>query len=68
MFQSMAIIRELVLHLAKVILKHSLNYIIIYCVVMWQHVIDWRVCCVQYRMSNLTIYNDVILLGVLILL
>jgi len=68
MFQSMAIIRELVLHLAKVILKPSLNYVVIYCVVMWQHVIDQRVCCVLYRMSSLTIYNDIILLSVLILL
>ena len=41
MFRSMIIISELVLHLAKIILKHSENYFVIYvyCVVMWQHAV-----------------------------
>jgi hypothetical protein len=35
-FQSTTIIRELVLSLAKVILKHSVKYVVIYYVVVWQ--------------------------------
>jgi hypothetical protein len=37
MFRSMIITRELVLSLAKVILKHSVKHIVIYYVVVWQH-------------------------------
>jgi hypothetical protein len=42
MFRSTAIIRELVLSLAKVIsiLKHSAKYVVICYLAMWQHVID----------------------------
>jgi hypothetical protein len=43
MFRSTTIIRELVLSLAKVILKHSVKYVIICYVVVWQHVL----CVVQ---------------------
>ena len=39
MFRSSTIIRELVQSLAKVtfLLKHSLNYVVMYYVEMWQH-------------------------------
>jgi hypothetical protein len=37
MFWSTAIIRELVLSLAKVILKRSVKYVVICYVVVWQH-------------------------------
>jgi hypothetical protein len=37
-FRSTTIIRELVLSLAKFILKHSVKYVVIYYVVVWQHV------------------------------
>jgi hypothetical protein len=37
MFWSTSIIRELVLSLAKVTLKHSVKCIVIYYVVVWQH-------------------------------
>jgi hypothetical protein len=40
MFRSTTIIRELVLSLAKVVLKHSLNYVVIWYVVVWQHVFE----------------------------
>jgi hypothetical protein len=49
MFQYSTIIRELVLSLAKVILKHSVNYVLIGYVVVWQHVLEWCVC------SNITL-------------
>jgi hypothetical protein len=47
MFRSTTIIRELVLSLAKVILKHSVKYVIIYYVVVWQHVFEWPVCTLR---------------------
>jgi hypothetical protein len=50
MFRSSTIIRELVLSLAKVMLEHSVNYVFICYVVVWQHVFEWRVCCVLCRM------------------
>jgi hypothetical protein len=37
MFRSTTIIRELVLSLAKVILKHPVKYVVIYYVVVWKH-------------------------------
>jgi hypothetical protein len=37
MFRSTTIIRELALSLDKVILKHSVKYVVIYYVVVWQH-------------------------------
>jgi hypothetical protein len=40
MFRSTTINRELVLSLAKVILKHSIKYVVIYYVVVWQHVLE----------------------------
>ena len=54
MFRSTTIIRELVLHLAKVIfmLKHSVKLRrYIYYVAMWQHGIERRVCCVLYNVT-----------------
>jgi hypothetical protein len=50
MFRSSTIIRELVLCLAKVMLEHSLNYVLVGYVVVWQHVLEWRVYCVLCRM------------------
>ena len=49
MFRSTTITRELVLNLAKVMfmLKHSEYYVVICYLVMWQHVTEWRVCCVN---------------------
>jgi hypothetical protein len=40
MFRSSTIIRELVLSLAKVMLKHSVKYVVIYHMVVWQHVFE----------------------------
>jgi hypothetical protein len=40
MFRPTAIIRELVPCLAKVVLKHSVKYIVIYYVVVWPHVFE----------------------------
>jgi hypothetical protein len=39
MFRSSTIIGELVLSMAKVMLEHSLNYVLIGYMVVWQHVI-----------------------------
>jgi hypothetical protein len=50
MFRSSTIIRELVLSLATVMLEHSVNYVLIGYMVVWQHVLEWRVCCVLCRM------------------
>ena len=52
MFRSSTIIRELAQNLAKGIfmLQHSVNYVVIYYAVVWQHVMKWRVCF----MSNST--------------
>jgi hypothetical protein len=50
MFRSTTIIRELVLSLAKVTLEHSVKHVVKYYVVVWQHVLGWRVCCVLCRM------------------
>jgi hypothetical protein len=50
MFRSTTIIRGLVLSLAKVILKHSVKYVVICYVVVWLHVLEWPVCCVLCRM------------------
>jgi len=46
-FRSSTILRELVQNLANVIflLKHSLNYVVVYYVEMWQHVMERRACC-----------------------
>jgi hypothetical protein len=52
MFRSTTIIRELILSLAKVILKHSLKYVVIGYVVMWQHVIERSVCCMLCTLHN----------------
>jgi len=76
MFRSlMTIIRELYLYLTKVIfvLKHLVKYMYW---VMWQHVVERHVCCVQCTVHNThaalrhaatspNIYNDVILPSVL---
>jgi hypothetical protein len=51
MFRSSTIIKGLVVSLAKVMLEHSRNYILIGYVVVWQHVLEWRVCCVLCRMG-----------------
>jgi hypothetical protein len=50
MFRSSTIIREILQSLAKVMLEHSVNYVLIGYVVVWQHVLEWRVCCVLCRM------------------
>jgi hypothetical protein len=50
MFWSSAIFRELVRSLAKIILKHSVKLCHIGYVVVWQHVVEWRVWCVLCRM------------------
>jgi hypothetical protein len=47
MFRSSTVIRELVLSLAKVMLEHSVNYVLIGYMVVWQHVLECRVCCVH---------------------
>jgi hypothetical protein len=49
MFRSTTIIRELVLSLTKVVLKHSVKYVVICYVVVWQQV-EGLVCCVLCRM------------------
>jgi hypothetical protein len=40
MFRPTAIIRGLVLSLAKVILKHSVKNVVVCYVVLWQHVLE----------------------------
>jgi hypothetical protein len=45
MFRSSTFIGELVLSLAKVILKHSVNYVLIYYVLVWCSVV-WCVVLV----------------------
>jgi hypothetical protein len=40
MFRSSTIIWELVLSLAKVMLEHSVNYVLIGYVVVWRHVLE----------------------------
>jgi hypothetical protein len=52
MFRSSNIIRELVLNLAEVtfMLKHSVKLRRYYCAVVWQHVMEWRVCCMLCTM------------------
>ena len=54
MFRSlMTIIRELYLHISKVIfmLKHSVKLRRYINWMMWQHVVGRHVCCVQCRVS-----------------
>jgi hypothetical protein len=46
MFRSMTIFRELVLNLAKFILKHSVKYVVMCYVVVWPHVFEWPAFCV----------------------
>ena len=52
MYRSSTIIRELALNLAKVtfMLKHSVKLRRYYYAVVWQHVMEWRVCCMLCRM------------------
>jgi hypothetical protein len=58
MFRSSTIIRELVLSLAKVMLEHSVHYVLIGYVVVWQHVLEWRVWCVHTSLRFLhSLYN-----------
>jgi hypothetical protein len=47
MFRSTTTIVELVLSLAKVIFKHSAKYVVIYYVLLWQHVFEGLVCCAE---------------------
>ena len=60
MFRSSTIIRELALNLVKVIfmLKHSVKLRHYYAVV-WQHVMEWHVCCMlcRMRLAFCTAYN-----------
>jgi hypothetical protein len=60
MFRSTTIIRELVLSLAKTILKHSVKYTVICYVAVWQHVLEWRVWCVlcRMRLSHTTLSKE----------
>ena len=53
MFRSSTIIRELALNLAKVIFmsKHLVKLNRYYCAVVWQHVMEWCVCCMLCRMQ-----------------
>ena len=51
MFRSSTIIREHALNLAKVILR---NYVVIYYAVVWQHVMEWRVYCMQHTRHSMT--------------
>jgi hypothetical protein len=52
MFRSSTIIRELVLSLVKVMLEHSVNYVLIGYVLVWQHVLG--VACVLCVVQNET--------------
>ena len=54
MFRSSTIIRELALNLAKVIfiLKRSVKLRRHYYAVVWQHVMEWRVCCMLCRILH----------------
>jgi predicted membrane-bound mannosyltransferase len=55
MFRSlMSIIRELYLYLAKVtfMLRHSVKLRRYIYLVMWQHVVERHVCCVQCRVRQ----------------
>jgi hypothetical protein len=52
MFRSSTIIREFVLSLVKVMLEHSVNYVLIVYVVVWQQVL--RVACVLCAVQNET--------------
>ena len=54
MFRSSDIFTELVQSLAKVIfkLKHSVKLRRMYYVEMWQHVVEWRVCCLLCRLKS----------------
>ena len=57
MFRSSTIIRELALNLVKVIftLKHSVKlHVFIYHAVLWQHVMEWRVSCMQHTRYSMT--------------
>ena len=53
MFRSSTILRELVQSLAKVIIRQNLqyNYVVVYCVEMWQHVVKRRVCSLFCRLT-----------------
>ena len=55
MFRSSTIIRELTLNLVKVIftLKHSVKLRRYYCAIVWQNVMEWRVCCMLFRMHSI---------------
>ena len=62
MFRSqMTIIRELYLYLTKVIfmLKHSVKLHRYVYLVMWQHAVARRVCCVLCRMRMWDVYFNV---------
>jgi hypothetical protein len=61
MFRSSTIIRELVLSLAKVMLEHSVDYVLIGYVVVWQHVLEWRVllCAVQNETNDMLPHHHI---------
>ena len=54
MFRSSTIIRKLALNLVKVTftLKIRGHYVVNYDAVVWQHVMEWRVCCMLCRMRQ----------------
>ena len=56
MFRSSTVIRELVLNLAKVIcvIKHLGKLRRYLLCDLWQRVMEWRVCCMQYTRHSLT--------------
>jgi hypothetical protein len=52
MFRSTTIFRELVLSLVKLYYNTRCNDVVIGYVVVWQHVFEWRVCCVLCTAHN----------------
>jgi hypothetical protein len=61
MFRSSTIIRKFTLNLAKVIfaLKISVKLSRYLLCVVWQHVMEWRVCCMQKHATH-TPFHDML--------
>ena len=59
MFRSSTTIRELTLNLDKIIFMLKLSVkLLIYYAVVWQHVMEWRVCCMQHtRISYFSVFE-----------
>ena len=62
MCRASTIIRELALNLNKVIfmLKNSVKLRRFYYAAVWQHVMEWRVCCVHSIINNDVISPNVL--------